>query len=170
MSRRLRLEYKGAIYHVTVRANGGADLFRDDVDRRYLLKRIAEAAEMCQVRVYLFSLSLSCLCFGFCFATFITMLERQQSDSEWSWRGVFALVLDAIGVFPVAIASDAGWLGRRIPGHGGWFDWLMLRPKLYQQAGESVVAVLCLAFLLVWILHRGGGSHFGRVCGGFITC
>jgi hypothetical protein len=33
----------GAIYHLTVRANGGAELFDDD-DRRYLLGRIAAAA------------------------------------------------------------------------------------------------------------------------------
>jgi len=38
------VEHKGTIYHVTVRAKGGADLFQDDVVRRYLLKRIAEAA------------------------------------------------------------------------------------------------------------------------------
>jgi REP element-mobilizing transposase RayT len=56
MARKLRIEYKGAIYHVTVRANGGADLFVDDTDRRYLLDRIGEAAEVYQVRVYLFCL------------------------------------------------------------------------------------------------------------------
>lgn len=45
MARKLRVEYKGAIYHVTVRSNGGRELFDDDKDRRYLLSRMAEAAE-----------------------------------------------------------------------------------------------------------------------------
>ena len=50
------MEYPGAIYHLTVRANGRAELFDDDDDRRYLLGRIAEAASTYQVRVYLFCL------------------------------------------------------------------------------------------------------------------
>ncbi len=56
MARQLRIEYDGAIYHVTVRANGRENIFKDDVDRRYLLSRIGEASERCQVRVYLFCL------------------------------------------------------------------------------------------------------------------
>ena len=56
MARQLRVEYAGAIYHVTVRSNGGEALFASDVDRRYLLARIAEAREMYYVRVYLFCL------------------------------------------------------------------------------------------------------------------
>lgn len=56
MARKLRVEYKGAIYHVTVRSNGGHELFDDDTDRRYLLDRLAEAAETYQARVYLFCL------------------------------------------------------------------------------------------------------------------
>jgi hypothetical protein len=35
MARLLRVEYAGAIYHVTVRSNGGAKLYRDDRDREY---------------------------------------------------------------------------------------------------------------------------------------
>lgn len=31
------MEFEGAIYHVTVRANGKSNLFADDRDRRYLL-------------------------------------------------------------------------------------------------------------------------------------
>jgi len=45
------VEYKGAIYHLTVRANGGDAFFEDDGDRRYLLSRIAEARATYQVRV-----------------------------------------------------------------------------------------------------------------------
>jgi len=54
MARQLRVKYAGAIYHVTVRSNGHARLFKSDFDRRYLLGRIGEAVETYQVRVYLF--------------------------------------------------------------------------------------------------------------------
>ena len=56
MARQLRVEYPGAIYHVTVRSNGKEGLFKTDGDRKYLLTRMGEAAERCQVRVYLFCL------------------------------------------------------------------------------------------------------------------
>jgi putative transposase len=56
MARKLRVEYKGATYHLTVRSNGGRELFDDDTDRRYLLDRMAEAVETYQVRIYLFCL------------------------------------------------------------------------------------------------------------------
>jgi putative transposase len=56
MARKLRVEFEGAIYHLTVRANGRSKLFEDDTDRRYLLDRIAEAAETYRVRIYLFCL------------------------------------------------------------------------------------------------------------------
>lgn len=56
MARKMRVEYEGAIYHVTVRSNGGTEFFGDDIDRRYLLDRIGEAVETYHVRVYLFCL------------------------------------------------------------------------------------------------------------------
>ncbi|MBU1858228.1 MAG: transposase [Verrucomicrobia bacterium] len=56
MARQLRVEYPGAIYHVTVRSNGQEVLFKTDGDRKYLLTRIGEVAERSQVRVYLFCL------------------------------------------------------------------------------------------------------------------
>lgn len=56
MARQLRLEYEGAIYHVTVRSNGGEALFKGDKDRVYLLSRIKECTELHGVRVYLFCL------------------------------------------------------------------------------------------------------------------
>ncbi|MEI6809898.1 MAG: transposase [bacterium] len=56
MARQLRVEYAGAIYHVTVRSNGKDNLFDDDLDRRYFLSRIEEAVKTHQVRVYLFCL------------------------------------------------------------------------------------------------------------------
>ena len=59
MARKLRVEFEGAIYHVTVRANGKGDLFADDRDRRYLLERMAAAVETYRVRLYLFCLMAS---------------------------------------------------------------------------------------------------------------
>lgn len=50
------MEYRGAICHVTVRSNGGTALFGDDKDRWYLLGRIAEAAELNGVLVYVYCL------------------------------------------------------------------------------------------------------------------
>jgi REP element-mobilizing transposase RayT len=56
MARQLRVEYEGAIYHITVRSNGKEDLFADDADRVYLLRRLKESAEQHAVRVFLFCL------------------------------------------------------------------------------------------------------------------
>ena len=56
MARQLRVEYPGAIYHVTVRSNGKEALFLTDGDRKYLLTRMGEAVERYRVRVYLFCL------------------------------------------------------------------------------------------------------------------
>jgi len=56
MARQLRVEYPGAIYHVTVRSNGKEGLFKTDGDRKYLLMRMGEAAERYHARIYLFCL------------------------------------------------------------------------------------------------------------------
>ena len=56
MARQLRVQYEGAIYHVTVRSNGQEDLFGDEKDRKYLLSRLSEAIETYGVRLYLFCL------------------------------------------------------------------------------------------------------------------
>ena len=56
MARQLRIEYAGAIYHVTVRSNGGERLFISDFDRKYLLSRIGETVERFRVCVYLYCL------------------------------------------------------------------------------------------------------------------
>ena len=61
MSRYLRVEYPGAIYHVTVRMLGdwkrGQDrLFEDDADRERLLERLADRVERYRIRLYLFCL------------------------------------------------------------------------------------------------------------------
>jgi len=54
MARKLRIQYAGAIYHVTFRGNARQDIFTDDRDRERLTARVAESAEDFGVRVYLY--------------------------------------------------------------------------------------------------------------------
>ena len=56
MARPLRVEYEGAIYHVTVRGNGRRAIFLDDRDRRRFLVRLSDCLEAHTVRLYLFCL------------------------------------------------------------------------------------------------------------------
>ncbi len=54
MARQLRVEYEGAIYHVTVRGNAQQSIFQDLKDRHYFLVRLGESVQTHGVRVYLF--------------------------------------------------------------------------------------------------------------------
>jgi len=56
MARLARVEYAGAIYHVTVRGNNRRDIFDDDRDRQRFLERLADGAQEYDVRVYAFCL------------------------------------------------------------------------------------------------------------------
>jgi REP element-mobilizing transposase RayT len=56
MARKLRIQYPGAIYHVTVRGVERRRLFRDDRDREGFLRRLGEAVEEYDARLYLFCL------------------------------------------------------------------------------------------------------------------
>ena len=56
MARPLRVEYEGAMYHVTVRANERGAIFRDDRERQRFLARLADCVEADRVRLYLFCL------------------------------------------------------------------------------------------------------------------
>lgn len=56
MARLLRVEYEGAIYHVTVRSNSGAALYLDDRDREYWLYRLGDSARRHKVVVHLYCL------------------------------------------------------------------------------------------------------------------
>jgi len=56
MARQLRVEYEGAIYHVTVRGNAQQPVFLDNKDRHYFLARLGECVQTHGVRVYLFAL------------------------------------------------------------------------------------------------------------------
>ncbi len=56
MARPLRVEYEGAIYHVTVRGNARRAIFLDDRDRQRFLARLADGVDAHDVRLYLFCL------------------------------------------------------------------------------------------------------------------
>ena len=53
MARLLRVQFPGAIYHVTVRGNERQLIFRDDPDRGRFLERLAQSQELYSVRLYL---------------------------------------------------------------------------------------------------------------------
>lgn len=56
MSRPLRIQYEGAIYHVTVRGNGRQVIFKTDKDRRALCRRFEESVASYGVRIYIYCL------------------------------------------------------------------------------------------------------------------
>lgn len=56
MARLLRISYRGAIYHVSVRGNARQDIFLDNHDRKRFLERLAASVETYGVRIYLFCL------------------------------------------------------------------------------------------------------------------
>jgi len=56
MARPQRIEYEGAVYHVTARGNERRAIFRDDADREHFLRALAESVERFEVRLYLFCL------------------------------------------------------------------------------------------------------------------
>ena len=58
MARKLRVEYKGAIYHVTCRMLGDAhsELFVDPSDRERFLDSLAERVKQYNIRLYMFVL------------------------------------------------------------------------------------------------------------------
>jgi len=56
MPRHLRVEFPGAIYHVTIRGNARQKIFDDDQDRERFLQRLADSIETYGERLYLFCL------------------------------------------------------------------------------------------------------------------
>jgi REP element-mobilizing transposase RayT len=56
MARPLRIQYPGAIYHVTSRGNERKDLFQDDADREMMRRKLAASLRRCQVRLYAYVL------------------------------------------------------------------------------------------------------------------
>lgn len=56
MPRQLRIEYPGAIYHVTSRAKGKGKIFETDVDRQDFLETLAEACEKTGFEIHAYCL------------------------------------------------------------------------------------------------------------------
>jgi len=56
MARQLRLEYEGALYHVTARGNGRQDIYLDDTDRRRFLELLGDEVEQQHWRCYAYCL------------------------------------------------------------------------------------------------------------------
>ena len=56
MARPLRLEYEGAVFHVTARGNALQPIFRDDVDRHRFLHLLGEEIEQQRWRCYAYCL------------------------------------------------------------------------------------------------------------------
>ena len=56
MARPLRIEFRGALYHVTARGNARSDIFRDDADRRLFLSVLDRVVSRFQLRLYAYCL------------------------------------------------------------------------------------------------------------------
>jgi putative transposase len=56
MPRHLRVQFPGALYHVTARGNGRQRIFRDVRDRERFLARLGESVDTYGVRLYVFCL------------------------------------------------------------------------------------------------------------------
>lgn len=49
MARALRIQYLGALYHITNRVNGRRAIFKDDVDRKVFLEIISQSTHTCKI-------------------------------------------------------------------------------------------------------------------------
>ena len=56
MHRQLRLQYAGALYHLTSRGNRRVKIFLDDVDRQDFIKTLAEACQKTRWQVHAYCL------------------------------------------------------------------------------------------------------------------
>ncbi len=56
MARPVRIEYEGAVYHVTIRGNQRGNIFRSDQDRERFLLKLGESVQRFDVRLYLYCL------------------------------------------------------------------------------------------------------------------
>jgi REP element-mobilizing transposase RayT len=56
MARRLRVEFEGAIYHVTARGNERSDIFKHDQDCERYLEKLQESVERYGIRMYVYVL------------------------------------------------------------------------------------------------------------------
>ena len=59
MARPVRIEYEGAVYHVTIRGNERRAIFSTDADRERFVGSLAESVDRYDVRLYLYCLMLN---------------------------------------------------------------------------------------------------------------
>lgn len=52
MARPLRIQYPGAVYHVTCRGNARQDIFKDDADRKRFLQILVQSLNIYTVKLY----------------------------------------------------------------------------------------------------------------------
>ena len=52
MARPLRIQYPGAVYHVTCRGNERKDIFRNDADRKKMLQILSQSIKIYNVKLY----------------------------------------------------------------------------------------------------------------------
>ncbi|MGA2749215.1 MAG: hypothetical protein ABSG59_10600 [Verrucomicrobiota bacterium] len=55
MSRKLRIEYPGAIYHLVNRGDRREDIFKGDLDRRQFLSTLEEGCQKMDRQVHAFA-------------------------------------------------------------------------------------------------------------------
>lgn len=52
MARPLRIQYPGAVYHVTCRGNERKDIFKDDNDRKKMLEVLTRSLKIYNVKLF----------------------------------------------------------------------------------------------------------------------
>ncbi|GBE06323.1 MAG TPA: hypothetical protein ENH45_03220 [Nitrospirae bacterium] len=52
MARPLRIQYPGAVYHITCRGNARKEIYKDDKDRKTFLELLVESAKIYNVKIY----------------------------------------------------------------------------------------------------------------------
>jgi len=56
MARPLRIEYPGAVYHITCRGNEKKDIFRDNLDRESFLDILIQSQKIYSIRLFAYVL------------------------------------------------------------------------------------------------------------------
>jgi putative transposase len=56
MAGKLRVQFEGAIYHISIRGVDRREIFTDDHDREHFCERLGQDVEDCAIRLYLFCL------------------------------------------------------------------------------------------------------------------
>ena len=52
MARQLRIQYPGAVYHITCRGNARQDIYKDSKDRKEFLEILKESQKIYGIKIY----------------------------------------------------------------------------------------------------------------------